>query len=233
MALTSASRSPSAKFVKLMLDSYVGTDQTLTRNSFSDHVRGSTTIGTSGNSLPAFAFVTHTGPPSRSPGTQRLVRSHVMRHVGKSRRKGRRVKAPLLEYSLSVPDEPFWDGASLQPPQQSFLNQSTADRLTLSPDQDPEHDSDAGPSISSHEASYVSPRSINRFQQKVTQYAQNPRQVPGNDPSESLGSQNGEIVARIERLWVGRSDPFARYPIKMNLRAHELIDHSQFRPMNR
>jgi hypothetical protein len=211
-----------------MLDSYAGTDQTLTRNSFSDHVRGSTTIGSSGNSLPAFAFVTHTGPPSRSPGTQRLVRSHVMRHVGKSRRKGRPVKAPLLEYSLSVPDEPFWDGASLQPPQQSFLNQSTADRLTLSPDQDPEHDSDAGPSISSHEASYVSPRSINRFQQKVTQYAQNPRQVPGNDHSESLRSQNGEIVARIERLWVGRSDPFARYPIKMNLRAHELIDHSQY-----
>jgi len=145
-----------------------------------------------------------------------------MQQVGKSRRKGRPVKAPLLEFSLEVPDEPFWDGPSLELPQHSVLDQSTIHRPNEFSVQGP----DADPSIPELEASYVSPRSTNRFQQRITQYAQNPRLLPYTDHSEKERHQNEEIIAHIERLWAGRSDPFARYPIKMNLRAHELIDHS-------
>lgn len=157
----------------------------------------------------------------------RLVRSHVMRQVGKSRRKGRPVKATPLEFPLEIPDEPFWDEANFQRPPNPpnhLLNQSTADRLDESPGQGP----DTGSSLLSFEASSVPPHSINRFQQRITQPSHNPRQLPEADPSESLRRQNEQIIARIERLWVGRSDPFARYPIEMNLRAHELIDHIQY-----
>jgi len=132
------------------------------------------------------------------------------------------VKAPLLEFSLEVPEEPFWDEASLQPPQHHFVNQSGADRHDDSPDQD----LDAGPSISSLEAPRLPPHPIDRFEQRIAQYSANPGPLPEIDPSENVRRQNEEIIARIERLWAGRSDPFARYPIKMNLRAHELIDHS-------
>jgi hypothetical protein len=172
-------------------------------------------MGPSANSPPAFAFVTYTGPPSRSPGTQRLVRSHAMRQVRKSRRKGRPVKPPLLQFSLEVPDEPFWDEASLQP---------LPNRLDGFQEQVPDTD----PTTSDLESSHVPPRSTNIFQQRITQYSQNSRQVPNADNSEKEHRQNGAINARIERLWVGRSDPFARYPIEMNLRAYELINHSQY-----
>jgi hypothetical protein len=176
----------------------------------------------SSNSPPAFVFVMQTGPPAGNPGTQRFIRSHVMRQVGKSRRKGRPIKAPLLEFSLEVPDEPFWDGLSLGPPHHSVLDQLT----THQPDDFPVQAPDAISSISCLEASNVPPRSTNRFHQRITQYSQNPRLAPEHDISERERRQNEEIIARIDRLWVGRSDPFASYPIKMNPRAHELIDHS-------
>jgi hypothetical protein len=178
----------------------------------------------SANSPPAFTFVTHTGPPSKSLGTQRLVRSHVMRRVGKSRQKGRPVKAPLLEFDLEVPDEPFWDEASLQPSQNYFLNQSTVEWIGDAVDQE----SDDRQSTSNLEASDAQSHHRVKPQQKVIQYSQNASQVQNTERSENEHRQNEEITARIERLWVGRSDPFARYPIKMNSRAHELIAHSQY-----
>jgi hypothetical protein len=132
------------------------------------------------------------------------------------------VKAPPLEFSLEVPDEPFWAGPSLELPQHSVLDQSTIHRPNEFSVQGP----DADPSIPRLEASRVPLRSANGFQQTITQHPQSPRQLPDTDNSEKKRRQNEEIIAHIERLWAGRSDPFARYPIKMNLRAHELINHS-------
>lgn len=129
-----------------------------------------------------------------------------------------------MEFSLEVPDEPFWDKPSLQPPQQHLVNQATVNRPDNSPDQDPS----AGPNISNPEAPLAHYHLIARSQQGIIQNPQNPSQVPRIDPSESVHDSNEKVIARIERLWVGRSDPFARYPIKMNSRALELIDHGQY-----
>jgi hypothetical protein len=129
-----------------------------------------------------------------------------MRRVGKSRRKGRPVKAPLLEFDLEVPDEPFWDEPSLHPSQDYFLNQSTVERVGDAVDQE----SDDRPSTSNLEASDAQSNHRVRSRQKVIQYSQDASQVQDTEPSENEHRQNEETIARIERLWVGRSDPFAK-----------------------
>lgn len=214
-----------ARLVQLLHNDYnQGTNKNVGESLFQVMPSGLPLYASSANSPPVFAFVTHTGPPSKSPDTQRLVRSHVMRRVGKSRQKRRPVKAPLLEFDLEVPNEPFWDDASLQPSQNYFLNQSTVEWIGDAVDQE----SDDRPSTPNLEASDAESNHRIRTQQKVIQYSQNASQVQDTEHSDNEHRQNEEIIAPIEQLWVGRSDPFVRYPIKMNPRAHELIDHSQY-----
>jgi hypothetical protein len=214
-----------ARLVQLLYNDYnQGTNKNVGETVFQVMPSNLPLFAPSANNPPTFAFVTHTGPPSKSPGTQRLIRSHVMRRVGKSRQKGRPVKAPLLEFDLEVPDEPSWNEASLQPSQNYFLNQSTVEWIRDAVDQK----SDDKPSTPNLEASEAQSHHHVRPQQKVIQYSPNSSQVQNTEHSENEHRQHEEIIARIERLWVGRSDPFARYPIKMNSHAHELIDHSQY-----
>lgn len=51
-------------------------------------------------------------------------------------------------------------------------------------------------------------------------------------PSLSEAQIEPGILTRPESLGGGRSNPFIRYPIDMNLRAHELFDHCKFYASN-
>jgi hypothetical protein len=46
---------------------------------------------------------------------------------------------------------------------------------------------------------------------------------PSRDPSNSMLAS--AVVPRPYDLGAGRSDPFVKYPIDMNVRTHELFDH--------
>lgn len=176
------------------------------------------------NGPPSLAFVTLTGPPSKkSNAMQRLVRSHAMRQVGKSRRKGRPVKKPLLGFEVEVPDQRFWDGVhSSWPMQEDFLGQPAVEW----PDDFPGERQDAEQSVSSFDASQFLPDIIDGSYQSIIPYTQNRVTMPESNSTENEPLHTGDHLPPIQRLWAGRYDPFARYPIEMNFRAHELIDHS-------
>jgi hypothetical protein len=134
------------------------------------------------------------------------------------------VKPPLLEFDLEIPDQPFWNGMESSCSQQeSFLNEVEAHPY----DNFLGQRLDAAPGESTYDASQAPPVSIDSAYESIIPYSQNPVDLPESYPWEHA-SWHPEQLPPIERLWAGRHDPFARYPIEMNFRAHELIDHSQY-----
>jgi hypothetical protein len=193
-----------------------------TRNGFLGYADASA----SGDGASELAFITQTGRPSGDAGARKIVRSHVMRQVGRARRKGRQVKGPLLGFEIEVPDRMAWDGVrSSYGQEESLPRQSTAE--TGRRDDLQGQMLDAGLRVSNLNASQAPLDSIDGAYGSIMQYSQDLCYVPETNPSEDAPRIAEEELPTIERLWAGRYDPFVRYPIKMNFRAHKLIDHSQ------
>ena len=144
-------------------------------------------------------FITQTGPKTRGED-QPKIRKHVMKDIGKARRKEGR-KEPLAKFNLEIADSlegltelPLRGPNSMKQHKQPWALQESAPIVNVT-------------EIQSVLLNPAYPRDIVwHFVQPQT-YA-----VPDTTPS-------------IERLWTGRMDPFIDYPIEMDIRSLQLMDH--------
>lgn len=140
-------------------------------------------------------FITQTGP-IKSRDVQTQIRKHVMKDIGRSRRKPSRREMPL-EFTLEVPDnmEVFTAQPKSTESDDGIGSVTPADlSATSNPDSLPTSKSDSS----------CTSRSLD----------------PKHSPCRAVPA-----MPSIDRLWTGRMDPFVQYPIEMNYRALDLMDH--------
>ncbi|KUJ08478.1 uncharacterized protein LY89DRAFT_724952 [Mollisia scopiformis] len=147
-------------------------------------------------------FITQVASVKKSKETSTIIRKHVMRDIGKSRRKQRRYPQTSLEspesisrlgrQQLSVPRE--------TPVLPWVESQEENGPLLAQPEPPHQHD----PAKSTGAGSY--PDSQHR-----------------QPPNGIFVPADVERPA-IDRTWTGRSDPFVKFPVEMNDRIRELID---------
>lgn len=143
-----------------------------------------------------------------------------MQLVGKAKRGGLPSKPRLLKVSLQVPESSTWSQVDPKPLQSSYGTDSTQGAL---------EGVSSTIRAASFEPSYLYPAhfSPSIAEQHVRDLSPFQRSESGTcrlDESRRFVSQEDILI---ERFGGGRSNPFAQYPIEMNFRAHELIDHSQ------
>ena len=142
-------------------------------------------------------FITQT-ELGRSKETQAKIRKHVMKDIGKARRKvGRKEK--ILQFTLELPEK---------------LENLEDSRAIATPKTVERPDSHATSRIS-HAIGALLPVPVD----VETEFLAH---------QQSVGRQAGPI-STIERVWTGRMDPFMKYPIEMNSRTLQLIDHGESR----
>ena len=140
-----------------------------------------------------------------------------MRDIGRSRRKEtRHGKLKPLQFSLEIPDSigdsrpvkekgPIQDSDSLLKP----VNTTPPLRITH---------------VAEHEPTFPQNNHVDSAAFTEPQYA-------SLEKSQVL--LHGTAVAEppIDRLWTGRMDPFIKYPIAMNFRMLQLMDHGMHKPL--
>lgn len=163
---------------------------------------------------PQLLFITQTGP-KRSRGSSTQVKKFVMKDIGRARRK------PNKKATFEI----FIEGAE-DPNQAARLSQLTPDLET-----------GTGPDVLEGEAS-----ALVGFKQpwegvQPSQPADAAASLHiSNQASQSLPllqPQSQELMQatpQIERVWTGRLDPFYRYPIEMDHRSFQLLDHCRSTP---
>lgn len=145
-------------------------------------------------------FITQT-EPKKSKEVQSKIRKHVMKDIGKARRKETRRGKPL-QFTLEVPDSledlcglPVVEDLDLveQPTQPRILEESV-------------------PPVNQNFPFIFNPgASEDSVRPSIKPHATYPTHV----------------ISSIERVWTGRMDPFINYPIEMDRRSLELIDHGK------
>ena len=146
-------------------------------------------------------FITQTGP-KKNKEVQSQIRKHVMRDIGKARRKeGKRVLP--IRFTLDVPG--------------SLENLGVPPEVEL-------HDPVQLPN---------QPGIPWQTAPSVIQDASIPSESGGpHDEVDPFVQQQAMLVnsfsaPAIERLWTGRMDPFMKYPIKMDRKSLQLMDHGR------
>lgn len=159
----------------------------------------------------AFAFVNATGPLVKNPGVQRSIRKHVMRDIGKSRRKGAKSKSPdpkpsysksESQISIVVEASPeFWNSVQL-------VCRARADRCS--------HPMCTAPACAS-----TMPHLDN-----IDEPDDQVRPMYCYSHLEMANSQN-ESMPSISRFSGGRMDPFYAFPIDATPEVQKLVDHGK------
>lgn len=149
---------------------------------------------------PKLVFITQVASVKKSKEASTLIRKHVMRDIGKSRRKQRRYPQICLE----VPEDighlalPLRSSSSQQkaipPIRVSSKEKHSLPALKECPQHDPASTKGACP-----RPQYLQPR---------------------NEEHEPAT----EELPIIDRTWTGRIDPFVKFPVELNDRTRELID---------
>ncbi|KAH8593676.1 hypothetical protein B0O99DRAFT_208169 [Bisporella sp. PMI_857] len=155
-----------------------------------------------------FLFITQTGL-EQEHGIQTKIRKHVMKEIGRSRRKTENYqKDNQIHVELEVPEDFTRQETRPEPNVKDLVRKSKSNEQIL--------DAINELPISSVAGSFL------------LKGASGPLQVI---PSKALAflqlsrAAKDTELPRVERLWTGRMDPFIRYPIKMNQRTLQLMDH--------
>lgn len=164
----------------------------------------------SNEKTPGLVFIPQTGS-GKPRDVQTQIRKHVMKDIGKSRRKqGWRGKFPTWEISFDSPESmDSMDSRSLAPG-------------TTETDPNGEYGLDAdvlGSGITPVRSQQ--PDDWN-FPSALPLYLVPKKPTTKVQPQPSTMSG---VAPTFDRLWTGRMDPFVRYPIEMNQRTLRLIDH--------
>lgn len=161
---------------------------------------------------PQHMFITQTGP-TRSKSASTQVKKFVMKDIGKARRK------PPIQTTLEFT---IWNPNSLE----ELANQDlTSNPLGL----DVEAGTEAGAS-----GAWSSALGMHQSWNGI----HHPRDIAGVNSPQSLDSTSRvlyrgqpmsqdsvQMIPQIERVWTGRLDPFCEYPIEMDQRSLQLLDH--------
>jgi hypothetical protein len=136
-----------------------------------------------------------------------------MKDIGMSRRKEKKIEKPnSLHFSLEVPDS--FDFPKLEP---KFDRSHGSQELSLSEDEISE-------TLSTEAAHPFDDTAL----QVVPKWWIDAMRQPYFRSTQLDFQASGSAIPRIERLWTGRMDPFVRYPIKMNRRTLQLMDHGMY-----
>jgi hypothetical protein len=172
---------------------------------------------------PALVFITQTGPV-QSKNVQTQIRKHIMRDIGKSRRKdARHKKLPPLQFSLEIPAsindfhfalrakelDPIQASDSLLEP----FNNAFTSSIPQAPEDEP--------------TTYSIVKLVDSA--AVTRPSAEPQHA-GFEKSQVSSNGTAGAAPQIDRLWTGRMDPFIKYPIETNHRTLQLIDHGKSKP---
>lgn len=152
---------------------------------------------------PELVFIVHNKPEKFSKPVATQIRKHVMKDIGRARRKEKRhCQIPL--------DVPTNLANHSQLPLRPNSHQSSAFQLLKLHESLPQNQGRDG-TISTAPRQPTTKENIDQLAQQRKPY------------QKSLHDFRG-IDMMVEKLGAGRGDPFARYPIKMNLHVRELID---------
>ncbi|KAL3425983.1 hypothetical protein PVAG01_02774 [Phlyctema vagabunda] len=147
------------------------------------------------------AFINQTGSPSKnkSRSTQQQIRKHVMKDIGKARRKpGRPFKQSPFHFTLEVPE-------TLEAPDRNHSPNQTAGLATSTQD-----------SVANSENTASRPDHLSGY---------TPHNPSSKSPIPYKKDQQHDFVPAVHRFWGGRMDPFIQYPIEMTHDTFRLIDH--------
>jgi len=134
-----------------------------------------------------------------------------MRNIGKSRRKEKRNDKPN-DFTLEIPESFHHPNSSLVVDDFS-LDEAAMDLVGIG---------------------VVRQGLIGTVEVGPLSYDHDSQIIPSDvlqQPHSQIGEQALDVVStvvpRIERVWTGRMDPFIQYPIKMNRRTLQLMDHGK------
>ena len=149
-------------------------------------------------------FITQTGP-KKNKEAQSQIRKHVMKDIGRARRKDGRRVIPL-HFTLEIPD-------SLE----------ALTRPEVAQPQDPERHP-IHPRATGRD-----PELLNRNTFEPLQ-PNDPLDEIERAMERAANQQLSVMAPSIERVWTGRMNPFIRYPIKMDEYSLRLMDHGKLDP---
>lgn len=169
----------------------------------------------SGEGSSSLIFITQTGP-EKAEETRTKIKKHVMKDIGKSRRKERyRTKPPAWELAICSPIiiETQCSEAEHQCPKwENGVDENIVTQRIM-------------PAVSSLPESSQTAAQLSQVIAAAAPWG--PSQAHG-DPIKHLHPQQPFRIAQnppqIERVWTGRLDPFFQYPIEMDYRSLKLID---------
>ncbi|KAE9372193.1 hypothetical protein N431DRAFT_375200 [Stipitochalara longipes BDJ] len=156
---------------------------------------------------PQLVFILQTGG-KKSKDVQTQIRKHVMKDIGKSRRKEKRGRKINLEVPPAAPSEPRVND---HPPRRNHQNTDNTDSTIEVP-----HIAATAP-----DSSYGSVSDGEDASQTVPHLQGDLHDIL----KQAIGwHQASAFSPGIDRLWTGRMDPFVRYPVELNDRTRELVD---------
>lgn len=167
-------------------------------------------------------FIVQNKPEKFSKQTSTQIRKHVMKDIGKSRRKDKRNRQVSLELPESI-GEASTSSESELPFRCAAGQQGTFQKFELA---------GHGPTPASNAevgscTSFYPLDSTLYFQPSDSEHAA-PEYLQQTDQDCSYDSRDFRTLAQsppsIERLGSGRGDPFARYPVPMKGQMRELLD---------
>ncbi|KAG4444285.1 hypothetical protein IFR05_000260 [Cadophora sp. M221] len=173
---------------------------------------------------PELVFIVQNKPEKFSKQTSTQIRKHVMKDIGKSRRKERRNRQISLELPETIGETDSGSESKL-PIRLSTDQLRTFQNFEFEGNGPALLDhSEAGPSTSFYpqgSAVFAQPSGL---QHGVPEYLQQPYQGTSHDFRDTRAL--GQSPPSIERLGSGRGDPFARYPVPMKGQMRELLDEA-------
>jgi hypothetical protein len=160
---------------------------------------------------PQLVFILQTGG-KKSKDVQTQMRKHVMKDIGKSRRKEKRGRKIELEVHPVAPSQPkdnvsptrIWSRNQLNTDQINFTIEEPYIATTTP-------DSSFGSMPDGVDASKTTVPHLQGDLHDILQPAIGWHQATAFSPG-------------IDRLWTGRMDPFVRYPVELSDRTRELVD---------
>ena len=171
----------------------------------------------SNEKTPGLVFITQTGS-GKPRDVQTQIRKHVMKDIGKSRRKqGRRGRFPTWEISIDSPGS------------MDSMDSRSLTLGTTETDPNGEYGLDADALGSGITPVRYQQSDDGKFQLALPMYLVPKKPTTklqhGLHQMQPQPSTMSGVAVTLDRLWTGRMDPFVRYPIEMNQRTLRLIDH--------
>jgi hypothetical protein len=168
---------------------------------------------------PAFAFVNVTGPvtkTTKSRSTMRLIRKHVMRDIGRSRRAN---EAPTVPGPSAMRQVPVIEDRT--PAGQLIWDPYSSPRCCYTGCSNP------GPYAVQPFINVLLPGTPLIYCYEHRNSLANAAITQTLDEALQIEIQRVVNAAQISKLGSGRIDPFIHYPVEMTPRIRRFVDHSE------